>query len=1583
IDGPLDVEKVETVFKQLIRRHHILRTGLEIDGDDWVQRVFDDKELDFSLIFRRRIGEDLGPRELMAEVLHPFDLAKPPLMRCIITETAPDRFIFVTNFHHSIIDGVSDSILVQDFLSLYRDLPLPPVTMQYKDFAAWENQYLRSPEFLAHRDYWTGLLSSEHSERPVLELPTDYPRPEVMDFEGETHTFRIGTGITQRIKDIARGARSSLNMFLLALFNLLLFKLTGQEDILTGMPAAVKEHEELDHTIGMFTNTIVLRNRPEGSKSLAVFLEEVRNHCLHAFSNQAYPFEELVRQLEDNRGAGYNPVFDVIFSYENANRRVYKLPDLTITRLDVYPPIAPFDLFFWVIEEQGDITVGINYRTSLFKEKTMQRWGVYYRRLMEEVLGHPVMDSPLCDIEIISGEEKQTILNEFNNTASEYPKEKTIHQLFEEQVQRTPDCVSTVSGSQCLSYIVLNEQADRWASLLIEQGVTPGDIVGVMSERSIEMIAAVIAILKVGGAYLPIDPGYPGERVGFMLRDSGVKIIITNGLKVRKTKPNEPTNQQTNKPTNLAYILYTSGSTGNPKGVMVEHRNVVRLVKNTNYIEFKTGSRLLQTGALEFDASTFEIWGTLLNGLELYLGNKEIILSPNGLKETIQRNSIDIMWMTAPMFNQLLQVDAGIFGGLENLLVGGDVLSPSHINRLRRKYPRLNIINGYGPTENTTFSTTYLIDKEYNGPIPIGRPIANSTVYIVDKYRHFVPVGVPGELIVGGDGVARGYMNNPELTAERFIDHSYRTGDRARWLPDGNIEFLGRIDQQAKIRGFRIECGEIENRLLSHNDVKEAVVTHGTGKNSDKYLCAYVVLKPGTVTVADLRHYLETKLPDYMIPSYFMTLDKLPLTPNGKVDRKSLPGPEPGIATTAQYTPPQDDVQETLIAIWSKVLGLPQESIGIDDNFFELGGHSLKGTVVISEIHKALNVRLEFSTLFKFKTVRELSSAVKRASADEFFAIEAAEKKEFYPLSAAQKRLYLVQQMETGAMTYNMPAAMVLEGEVDRERLEDVFRQLIRRHGSFRTSFVTVGKEVVQRIRDDVEFSMEFIGRGVPPWSPSHGNMDSNKGSNKGSHGGLPLQCLRDFVRPFDLSQAPLLKVGMIRVDAQKHLLIADMHHIISDGISLERFKREFIRLYENNRISPLTVQYTDYSEWQNREKGSDTLKKQEAYWLETFKGDIPLLSLPLDYARPSAQSFAGHTVTFQLGKEETGALNRLAKEENTTLFMVLMAVFNILMAKLSSGEEIVTGTPAAGRRHVDLENIIGMFVNTLALKNRPAGDRAFNEFLQELRETTLDAFENQEYQFDDFVGKLLKDNRDRSRNPVFDVMLVLQNLDRHHTHHLRSAGLTVNNYYHQSDTSKFDITLIAAETGEGLFFEWEYCTKLFKETTTQRFIKYFKKIISLVIEAPHTQISQIELLTGEEKKRILVDFNATGTEYPRDKTIHRLFEDQAERTPDYVAVVTNGQCLCYGELNKQAIRLASLLIEKGVTSGAIVGIMAERSIGTIVAVIAILKAGGAYLPIDPDYPEERVGFMLKDSNCLFCISDHWMQGERKNQTEP
>jgi tyrocidine synthetase-3 len=1348
--------------------------------------------------------------------------------------------------------------------------------------------------------------------------------------------------------------------------------------------------------MGMFVNTLALRNFPNGQKTFIQFLEELKENTLKAFENQDYLYENLVEKAAVDRDTGRNPLFDTMFALQNFDALKIEIPGLKVQPLDYEIWISKFDLTLTTVETGENLLFIFEYCTKLFKQETIDRFISYFINTISTVL--KCRDIKISEIEIIGEKEKNRILYEFNDTAVDYPKYKTIYHLFEEQVERTADHTALVGtklkntkytfntnpisentgynkgdalragfevfGEIQLSYSLLNEESNHLSYALLERGVHHDNIVGIIIERSVEMIIGILGILKAGGAYLPIDLDYPQERINYILKDSGAKVLVTTGNLTKeseKTKwwegnrnlevvffntlylpiprnshlPNSLTSQPLNfsllPSTSLAYMIYTSGSTGQPKGVMIQHENLV----NAAYgwlEEYKLSIievNLLQMAGYSFDVSCGDLCRALISGGKLIICPEDAKFNFYLLYYYLCLHRVTLFESTPSLvipFMDYIHENRLRLKYMQLLIVGSDSFRFKDYQTIQSRYGKsMRIINSYGATEATIDSTYY--ESDYGDGeltisefVPIGKPMPNIKCFIFDAYCRIKPIGVSGEIVITGSGIARGYANRPELTSERFIYFShyshitnqylpegyllsidenrktkaklYKTGDIGRWLSDANIECLGRIDHQIKIRGFRVELGEIEHRLLTYEKIKEAIVI-AREDNNDKYLCAYLVTRSNVATPidpSDLEDYLSNHMPDYMVPSYFIQLDHIPLTPNGKIDRKALPAPV--LKLGDNYEAPRDGIEKKLVEIWSGVLGIEKEKIGISDNFFHLGGHSLKATLLISRIHKELKVNVPLPEIFKTPYIRGLAAFIKNSETQRFFSIVAVEKKEYYSLSSAQKRLFVLHRMDEKGIAYNMPSVWQLEGNLDIEKFAAVFHRLILRHESMRSSFYMVKDEPVQRIHDDVVFEIEYYDFPTdytdknyklqntnykPIAIPNHKIQITNKTVPFGqildaSGGGDEEPAARDsqpaaalissFIRPFDLSKAPLLRVGLLdsagggtgTENRHGHIfLMIDMHHIISDGVSMDILARDFTALYGNEVLPPLQIQYKDFSQWQNSEKKKNNIKQQETYWLKEFAGEIPLLNLPTDYVRSDLLDFAGSSLSFQIDNTLTAEIKKQASYMNVSIMMFLLSVYKILLSKFALKNDIIVGTVIAGRQHADLEPVIGFFVNMLAIRTRPNQIKSFSDYLAQIKEKTLKAYDNQGYQFEELVDKL-EIPRHRNRHPLVDVVFVFNGEPQRTIKSGELAGNSIN--LDPRKVSHFDLMLHATDYGDSVSMIFEYSTALFKAKTIDRLSRLYLDILEQVLENGNIKLE--EITSGHEfvtvKSNVLQD---------------------------------------------------------------------------------------------------------------------------------
>ncbi|BAZ09548.1 amino acid adenylation domain-containing protein [Calothrix sp. NIES-4071] len=1231
---------------------------------------------------------------------------------------------------------------------------------------------------------------------------------------------------------------------------------------------------------------------------------------------------------------------------------------------------------------------------------------------MQEILvgsTHSIDDSALTE------QEQHKILVEWNDTTVDYPKHLCIHQLFEAQVEKTPNNIAVVFNNQKFTYQELNHRANKVAHYLQSKGVGTETLVGICVERSWEMVVGLLGILKAGGAYVPLDPTYPQERLSFMLADSQVQVLLTqqkfvagfteSGVKtVCLDTEWELINGRLLNPTsnvtalNLAYVIYTSGSTGTPKGVAVPHRAVNRLVCNTNYVQFDKSDRIAQASNASFDAATFEIWGSLLHGATLVIIPQNIVLSPQHFAACIREQKISVLFLTTSLFNQLASIVPYAFKDLRYLLIGGEALDPKSVKAVQQNGAPQQLLNGYGPTESTTFSCWYLVQDVPEGAtnIPIGRPISNTTVYILDLKLQPVPIGTPGELYIGGDGLARGYLNARELTEQKFIsnpfDNSkensficeaklYKTGDKARFLPDGNIEFLGRVDNQVKIRGFRIELGEIEALLSQHPDVCQAVVIVREDIPGDRRLVAYIIFnqKP-EANATTLKCFLEEKLPNYMVPAVFVILDSFPLTPNGKLDRRNLPAPERSRPVEETFVAPSNEIEEKLAVIWAELLGL--EEIGVNDNFFHLGGHSLIATQMLSRARE-FQVELSFNQIFENPTIASLAQLIVHTNKEQQWqrpAIERIPHQGLLPVSFAQERVYFIEQLAVESNAYQFQATLRFHGQLNVAVLQQCLNEIVRRHEIFRTTYPAVNGQLFQVIHPHQPISFTMI------------DLQSFPKDEREAEATKLVEI--EVQKKFDLNQLPLVRWVLLKLSDQEHLLVHIEHHMIHDGWSFNVFLGELVELYQAfflGHPSPLTepvLQFADFAHWQRQWVKSQEAQAQLTYWQQKLSGSSPLLELPLDRPRPTEQTYQGDHIRMELPIDLCESLRVVSRREGVTLFMTMLAGFLVMLHRYTGQDDISVGTAVANRRMHSIEKLIGMIVNNLVLRTDLSGNPTFRELLGRVRSCTMEAYANEDLPFDKVV-EVLKPIRNLSHNPLFQVMFSFHDSPMPD---LSLPGLDISLHEPISNkSSKFDLDFLViprleqrvqngSKTGaKGITLVLEYNSDLFDAATIQRMLEQYQNLLDKIVANPEQHLGELSLLTDVEQK-LLVEWNQTTKKYTEIDCIHILFEAQVEQSPDAVAVQDTQQ-LTYRELNARANKIAHYLQSLGVKPETLVGICIDRSLEMIVGLLGILKAGGAYVPLDPAYPQERLEYILEDTQLSILLTQQRLENKLPGYT--
>jgi amino acid adenylation domain-containing protein/thioester reductase-like protein/non-ribosomal peptide synthase protein (TIGR01720 family) len=1590
--------RLKQAFQKLIDKHETFRTSIEMSENQPVQKIHEHIDFEIQYYDARHcsIEDETEINSIMKDFIRPFDLSRVPLIRAGLLEAAQKKFFLMVDMHHIISDGISYEIFKKELIDFYELKQLPPLNIQYKDFSVWEKKENRREKLKQQETYWVEVFGGD---LPVLNLPVDYIRPPIQSFEGDTIFFALEKPIIDQLKETAKKEGATLFMMLWAIFNTLMMKLSGQEDIIVGTPVGGRTHPDLENIIGMFVNTLAMRSYPQREKTFLHFLAEIKKVTLEAFENQEYPFEELVDVLKLERDASRNPLFDVVFVLQNMEAKDVDKHTLKMKPYNYRRTTSKFDMALFAEEvdetEQG-LPFELEYSTKLFKEETILRFINYFNNIISDVLKNPA--KKLAEIEIISTEEKEQILYDFNRTEAGYPENNTIHQLFEAQAEKTPGNIALYHQGNRLTYREFNEKVNQLAHHLRERGIGPNSIVGIMIEPGLEMVVAVMAVLKAGGAYLPIPLEDSPDHIHFLIKNSqchslltrekyietmdfAVEVVRLEDKSLYRASKGNP--DPVNTPKDLACIIYSSNNTGQPKGVMMEHGSIINTLwtLQQKYPGKEPGVYLFKT-PYQFDVSIAELFGWFFGGGSLVISEPDGLNCQVKILEIVREQKITHIHFAPTLFNQFttLLKPGNVSGlvSLEYIFLSGEMVLPEVINRFKQLMPGLAVEILYGSPEVSVFAAAYSLSGwDGLGSIPIGTPLNNTKIYILDfSSQEPVPaaVGIPGELCVSGIGLARGYLKETGMTDEDFVDNPFakseekaykklfRTGDLARWLPDGNLQYLGPMDRQVKIRGARIERSEIENRLLKQDNIKEAVVVSRGGKNRpvDTYFCTYVT-SDETLDTALVRDALSNSLPAYMIPSYIVKLGRIPITQDGKFDREEL--------LDLKRDPYQ--VEEIVLEIIAEELHRDKADISLDDNFFQLGGHSYKAAQgIISRLQETLKLNISMVELFKRPTLRQFSKFLTEGFEVKYASIQPVESCEYYPQSSAQKRLYFLHQLEEENTAYNIQMMDIYCKGIEKQKLEEALCKLIKRHESLRTSFHIINGKPLQKIHDFNEICRDFeveyyetTGDG-PIYIPGPANDDNDS-----------TRVINKFIRPFDLSKAPLLRVGFIKLGNIK-VLIIDMHHIIADGISREILLKELWDLYDGEELPGLRIQYKDFSHWFNqKDQRKKLVEEQEIFWMKEFEGEIPLINLPVDYPRPAKLTFDGDTVPFEFDMEETQQLYRLAQEQSQSLYMILFAVYNVLLAKITGQEEIIIGTVTAGRIHYDLRQIVGMFVNTLALRNFPSGGKTFEDFLmKEVRINVYAALENQDYPFDELVKKVAP-RQDASRNPLIDVVFGLESTEDPNNYLMEVTRPDKSNDF-GTKKAKFDITLVCFETGKEIECSLEYKTKIFKRNTIERFASHFKRIVSTVCGNIQQRIAAIEFISVLEKSEILYIFNDTESEYPKNKTIHELFRDQVDNTPDNIAVVgasfaasVNDQPLTYRQLNARANQMAASLRNKGIKPDDLAAIMVEPSQEMIIGLLGILKAGATFLPIKDGTPIDRIKYILEESGSRFLLT--------------
>ncbi|WP_137130458.1 non-ribosomal peptide synthetase [Rhizobium sp. FY34] len=1580
LNGPLDRDRLKTCFDIVVQRHESLRTVFEVVDGEPFQVIASRSTSDFS--FHELAGDEL-PRDAAVSrfAREPFELSQGPLFRVGLFSIAPDEHILVMVIHHIISDYASLQILIDEVYRLYSasESPsvgqLPALAIQYRDYAEWQRN--GTAALSGQVDYWREQLR----DAPLLlQLPFDFARPVTQAFRGARHTFHLGPELSAAIKDLAKSRQLTTFMVLLASYQILLARLSRSDDICIGTTASNRNRAETRNLIGLFVNNLVMRTRLQANDSFDALLARVRDTALEALSNQDVPFEQVVDALNVERDMGHNALFQSTFVLHNAPGAAFDLGDIKVTPIALDSGASRFDLSLDMHDGRGieGFSGVFEFNTELFLPETVRRFSDYFLRLLRGLLSNP--GGRIAEIDLLN-ETEHAAMAAANQTSAAFPL-RDVASLLEETAQARSSFAAVRCGTRQYSHGDLNDAANRVASGLrdrIGHGASHPRI-AICLPRSENLVIAILAVLKLGGHYVPLDPGHPAERRALILEDCRPDIILVSEADDEAANSAYPCDyaaieplllatgsfsnpHRKTSPDDLAYIIYTSGSTGRPKGVPIRQKSLVNLLTSmARRPGMSADDRFLAVTTPAFDIATLELLMPLLVGGLLIIAEADDVYDDMALSELIRKHGATMMQATPATWRLMADADWKAPAAFK-MLCGGEALEPGLARRLLAAGGEL--WNLYGPTETTIWSTCTRIDPEHLelSALPIGEPIANTQLHLLDDALMPVPAGVVGDLYIGGEGLSPGYFNREDLTARAFVEgpaagsngrpetsRLYRTGDLMRRTAAGHLLYVGRADFQVKLRGFRIELSEIEAILAAQPSIEQAVVALWQDEEGSGTLVAYCRSGTGPADEDAIRAALALQLPSYMLPAAYVWMDNFPLNANGKIDRKRLERPTQ-IVSSAAYAAPREGTEQIVAAIWRELLRA--EKVGRDDNFFTVGGHSLLATRMLARLRRSFAVELPLRSIFEKPRLAEFASAIdallpmtgRRPQADAS-GLARRDHAGRAPLSHAQNRQWALAQLEPDSPLYNIPFALKIRGPLDLEILSHALKLTAQRQDILRSRFVSIDG------RPFIETDPEMIFPIVPE---EIGDADLEAAL---------LDCAR---RPFDLAVAPLFRIHAFRTGPQDHVLLFILHHIIGDALSAEILLNEVAEFYASlsKKTEPshtvLPLQYADFAVWQQEQ---DT-KDQVDYWCRTLAGAPPLLELPTDFVRPAIQGFAGDSIRFSLNAVLLARLRKLCDQQGATLFMGMLAAFSTLLQRVSGMRDIVIGTPVSERFHPDLENLIGMFVNTLAIRLQTQGGETFNEALKVTRDTTLGAFANQAAPFEKVVDTLSLP-RTWSHNPLFQAMLVSTVETRRRP--ISLADMDWERLLLPDTSSRVDLTLFIHETAEELSCRLEYRSDLFRRATIESLGDALVALIENIVERPNVPLDRLSLLSGSQQKR-LRHWNETDTAFrPRRRCLHDFVKASAEANPQATAVTDQDGSLSYAELDRKADRLASGLAAAGIGRGKRVGIRLERRVGLVVAILAVLRTGAAYVPLDPRYPADRIEFIAADADLALIL---------------
>ncbi|EZH80668.1 peptide synthase [Ectopseudomonas composti] len=1572
LTGELDVEALRQAFESLVERHSLLRSRL-LDDDQGGQLLIDAARR-FELSVEDYAGTaadwDAYQRQAAeAESKRAFDLSNEhPLRVRLVRHVEAKQALLLLTLHHCAGDGWSVQVLLDELASSYRATlegrraELPTLPVQYVDYALWQRNEARQQLYRQQLEYWQSRLENGDYR---LELPTDLPRPANLDNRAGTCFAQLPSALAERLRQFAREHEVTPFMLLLASLKLFLGRYSGQQDLRIGTPVANRRLQAVQPLIGCFVNTLVIRSELTPTQRFGDYLAQVRHAVLEAQEHQDVPFEQVVEHLAPERDLAHTPLFQVAFVMQNSTRASLDWPGLRLQPLDIRSPAAKFDQN-WEVHDDGEtLSVMLEYRASLFHESTMQAWLGQWLAFLEQL--PQAVDTPLAQLTPLSEADRQRQLKHWNDTTRHYPGPATLSESLARQVRSSPEAPALVYEGETLTYAQLHQRADQLAQALAAQGIGREQVVAVCLERSVDLVVALLGIIKVGAAYLPLDPHLPPARLAFLLEDAACPLVLTHAT-WREHLPEQipawcleqplpvygaTTQQPANQPGDLLYVLYTSGSTGQPKGVLNEHGALMnRLHWMQDAFAIGLGDRVLQKTPYGFDVSVWEFFWPLITGACLVLARPGGHQDSGYLMELIQRERITTLHFVPSMLQAFVsEPGLEICTSLRQVFASGEALPLALQQRFQARHPA-RLINLYGPTEAAIDVSCWICDPTSTlGFVPIGKPIANLKLYILDPQLNPLPVGAVGELYIGGAGLARGYLNRPELTAAAFVDSPfepgqrlYRTGDRCRFLADGNIQYLGRLDHQVKLRGQRIELGEIDAALLAQPDVRDAVTVLRDDLGTPQ-LVAYLVANETGLDVVRLKAELAQTLPAHMLPSVLVELATLPLNQNGKLDRKQLPRPQLD-QEQAALEAPLGEVERRMAARWAELLEVPVELIGRDSHFFRLGGHSLLATMLLARLRQEYGQAPALRQLFEQPTLRAFSALIGNSATSTAAELAPQPRPERLPLSYAQQRLWFLEQLNPHAAEYNITSAVELSGSVRLDCLQQGLADIVSRHEVLRGRLLERGHGAELLIDAESRAHLTIETLTEADWDAQVARRIDDEAR-----------------RPFDLATGPLLRGSLLHA-GQRTLLLLTLHHTVADDWSMQCLIDELAELYRARseqreaRLPALPVQYVDYALWQRLPAQSERYRQQLHYWQSVLGDGDYQLELPTDHPRRAELDTASGFHALVLPDALAQRLRQAAQQQGVTLYVLLLAATQVLLGRLAGQRDVRIGTAVANRDLAQTQALIGCFVNTLVIRAEVDPNQAFEAFLQQVAEQVLKAQEHQEVPFEQIVDALVS-QRDMTRTPLFQVLFAMQ------TARLRTdawAPLTLREMEVPSNASSFDLSWEVHDDGQRLSLRLKYKRQLFEADTIARWSDAWQRLLGELAEQPLKTLGELDLLGANERERQM-QWNATAKAYPGPHNLALALAEQAARSPDAAALVCAEQRLSYAELHARTGAVARELRERGVGREQVVAVCMQRSVEMVVALLGIIRAGAAYLPLDPELPTARLALMLDDAS--------------------